>query len=178
MANKSFIYVNVKPPRRQVMTMNISDRSRHMEMTANQGNSYLFYTGLFSSASMATAMYFAGMPSFIYCSYMAMMCIKHWEVKRIMWAQDARRSYILFKKEQYYHVLLLFVLCALVPTLKFAEELRCEGLRKSTGGTLEFKAEHHHMMQIDKRVRLEDHQAWKNYIRGNSFREKLSDGMH
>lgn len=164
MANKSFIYVNVKPPRKQVMTLGLSDRARQMELVAKTGNNILFYYGLTGSCLMASAMCLSGMPMMIWASYMLLHSMKHLEVKRVLWSQDPRRCYLLFKKEQYYHMALLFLMAVLVPILKYAEDLRADGLRQSTGGTLEYKAEFHHMMAIDKKVRLEDHLAWKEYL--------------
>ena len=177
MANKSFIYTNIKPARKRVSTMGLADRSRQMEFTAKKANLALFYYGAAQCFCMAGAMCAAGFPKMIWVPYIILHTLKHGEIKQTLSQHDPKVCYTLFKKEQYYHLGVLFLVFILAPLLLYSEELRCNSLRLQTGGTMEYKAEFHHLMKIDRKVRVEDHLAWKEYMKELEFSEKVDAGL-
>ena len=165
---KSFMYMHISQPKKRVMKMTISDRSKQNAVTKFSSQKILFRTSMAYSGLTCFAMHNAGFSPIVFYSWLALTASKHWETKKILASADPIKAYKLYKDEQYNSFFFMLLAIIVAPIIAFAEELKSESLRKSTGGTMEYKAQNHHIMSVDKRVRLEDHRIWKENLKNSS----------
>jgi len=158
---KSMALLLVGAPTKRLMTLQVSERARELERMHESTKDKMNMLNITSVVMMVSAALYAGLHPLQWALLATITFRRMVDFKLNFKMEDTDANWQLFSNEVKWGFWILMVLWPVTYLIQWLEELHQEQLKIHSGGSMEFRAQLHHIYAIDRKVRADDHFAWQ-----------------